>query len=418
MAAVNGPAAVVVSGEAAALDELMAQCEALQIRARRIDVDYASHSAHVAPDRGPTHRRTGRHHTSVVDNRVHLHRDRRTTRYRRAGRSATGTAMCGKTVSFDQAVRSASEHRCRTFIEASPHPALIAAVEDTVRDCTDGDIDPIVVPSLGRDDGGIDRFLASAAQAFVAGAAPDWRETCRGGLVELPTYAFDRRRFWLSGGGSGISDVAGLGLAGAEHALLGAVVEIPDSGQVVLTGRLSPSSQPWLTDHAVAGTDALPRRGLRGTGDPRRRRGRVPGCRRIDAARAAAAHTVGCPGAGGGRRQQTSRVRIGCRCSRGRARTARPGCCTPRRAVSATPSEPTADLSVWPPVGAVPVDVTEAYDVLAARGYEYGPAFRGLTAMWRRGEELFAEVAAPEARRDGRLRSASGACLTRRCMHW
>ena len=57
---------------------------------------------------------------------------------------------------------------------------------------------------------------------------------------------------------------------------------------------------------------------------------------------------------------------------------------------------PTADLSVWPPAGAVATDVTDAYETLAARGYEYGPAFRGLTAMWRRGDEVFAEVTIPQ----------------------
>ncbi|WP_246216773.1 type I polyketide synthase [Mycobacterium botniense] len=59
--------------------------------------------------------------------------------------------------------------------------------------------------------------------------------------------------------------------------------------------------------------------------------------------------------------------------------------------------EPVADLSVWPPVGAAPVDVGDGYAGLAARGYGYGAAFRGLTALWRRGDEVFAEVALPEA---------------------
>jgi polyketide synthase 7 len=59
--------------------------------------------------------------------------------------------------------------------------------------------------------------------------------------------------------------------------------------------------------------------------------------------------------------------------------------------------EPPTDLSVWPPVGATVVDVAAGYARLAARGYEYGPAFRGLVAMWRRGSEIFAEVAVPQA---------------------
>ena len=64
-------------------------------------------------------------------------------------------------------------------------------------------------------------------------------------------------------------------------------------------------------------------------------------------------------------------------------------------ALSAGTVQPTADLSMWPPVGATPMALDGIYQELAARGYGYGPAFQGLQAMWRRGDELFAEVALP-----------------------
>ena len=79
--------------------------------------------------------------------------------------------------------------------------------------------------------------------------------------VSLPTYAFQRRRFWLDSV-SGVGDVDSVGLAGAEHALLGAVIEQPDSGAVALSGRLSLSAQPWLADHRSAGWCCFPGRGL------------------------------------------------------------------------------------------------------------------------------------------------------------
>ena len=100
-------------------------------------------------------------------------------------------------------------------------------------------------------------------QAHVAGVAVDWRAAFEGGRqVELPTYAFQQRRFWLPPLGVGGGDLGGLGLVGAEHGLLGAVVERPDSGGVVLTGRLSTVAQPWLTDHAVAGVVLFPGAGF------------------------------------------------------------------------------------------------------------------------------------------------------------
>ena len=167
-----------------------------------------------------------------------------------------------QTVEFDQAVRSACEQGYRTFIESSPHPALIAGIEDTFNDCVGDEGESVVVPTLGREDGGLERFLMSAASAFVAGVAVDWRGLLAGaGFVELPTYAFERRRFWLSGEGAG-ADAAGLGLGASEHPLLGAVVELPASGGVVLTGRLSPATQSWLADHAVSGVIVFPGAGF------------------------------------------------------------------------------------------------------------------------------------------------------------
>ncbi len=79
---------------------------------------------------------------------------------------------------FDQAVRDACQHGYRTFIECSPHPALIAGIEDTFNGCTDSNAESIVIPTLGRDDGDLRRFLTSAAQAFVSGVGVDWRGRC------------------------------------------------------------------------------------------------------------------------------------------------------------------------------------------------------------------------------------------------
>ena len=104
--------------------------------------------------------------------------------------------------------------------------------------------------------------MDAVAQGFVSGMAVDWRGgACGAALVELPTYAFERRRFWLSGDG-GAADAAGLGLGASEHALLGAVVELPASGGMVLTGRLSSSAQGWLADHAVGGVVVFPGAGF------------------------------------------------------------------------------------------------------------------------------------------------------------
>ncbi|HYB82278.1 MAG TPA: acyltransferase domain-containing protein, partial [Mycobacterium sp.] len=395
IAAVNGRSAVVVSGEVAALEELIAFCADLDLRTRRIDVDYASHSVEVEAIRGeladalagiePRSSRIG-FFSTVTGSRLDTTGLDAAYWYRNIR----------QTVQFDQAVRAACEHGYRTFIESSPHPALIAGIEDTFNDCTASNAEAIVVPTLGRDDGGLERFLTSAATAFVAGVSVDWRGALGGAsFVELPTYAFERHRFWLSGEGVG-ADAAGLGMGTTEHPLLGAVVELPASGGVMLTGRLSPSSQGWLADHAVSGAAVFPGAGFV---ELAIRAGDEVGCSVVDeltlqaplmlpASGSVAVQVIVGPSEESGRRS----VSVFSRADAGSGWV-----CHAEGVLSAGSVEPSADLSVWPPEGAVPVDVADGYEQLAAHGYGYGPAFRGLTATWVRGDEVFAEVRLPDA---------------------
>jgi mycoketide-CoA synthase len=397
IAAINGHSAVVVSGDVPALDELVQQCAEIELRARKIDVDYASHSVDVEGIQ-----------EQLADVLSGLEPG--------ASRAAFFSTLTGglldtagldadywyrnirQTVQFDQAVRGACQQGYRTFIECSPHPALIAGIEDTFNDCVDSGAEPIVIPTLGRDDGGIRRFLTSAAQAFVSGVGVDWRAVLPGAeYVELPTYAFERRRFWLSGDGAAL-DAAGLGLGASEHALLGAVVELPDTGGVVLTGRLSPASQGWLGDHAVDGLVVFPGAGFV---ELAIRAGDEVGCSAVDeltlqsplmlpASGPVAVQVVVGPADESGQRDVSVYSRADANSDSGWT-------CHAAGQLGPKSIEPGADLSVWPPEGAAPVDLADGYQRLAARGYDYGPAFQGLTTLWRRGDELFAEVTLPEA---------------------
>ena len=388
-----------VSGDVTALDELVGFCADLELRTRRIDVDYASHSVEVEAIHGelaealagiePQSSRTA-FFSTVTGNRLDT-----------VGLDAEyWYRNIRQTVQFDQAVRSACEHGYRTFIESSPHPALIAGIEDTANDCGPGDTEAIVVPTLGREDGGLERFLTSAATAFVGGVNVDWRGLLGGaGFVELPTYAFDRRRFWLSGE-SVVADAGGLGLGTSGHPLLSAVVELPGSGGVVLTGRLSPSLQGWLADHAVSGAVVFP-----GTGfvELAIRAGDEVGCPTVDELTLQAPLMLPAKDSGSG--SVAVQVVVGPAEESGQRSVSifsRPDAgsgwvCHAEGTLSTGSVEPSADLSVWPPAGAVAADLADGYEQLAARGYGYGPAFQGLTATWVRGDEVFAEVRLPEA---------------------
>ncbi|WP_082129469.1 type I polyketide synthase [Mycobacterium haemophilum] len=399
IAVVNSVSSVVVSGEVPALEELMRRCAADSVRARRIDVDYASHSAAVDAIRAPLIEALAgiEPHAASADFFSTVTGDRMDT----AGLGADYWYRSIRlTVQFEQAVRRAYDAGYRVFIESSPHPVLIAGIDETLIDCRRDSADnTVIIPSLVRDDGGLERFWLSVGQAHVAGVAVNWRAAFAdwgGQLVELPTYGFVRRRFWLPGGSGGPEAVGGLGVAAAEHPLLGAVVELPDSGGVVLTARLSSAAQPWLADHAVAGVALFPGAGFVELAS---RAGDEVGCPVIEELTLLTPLVL--PAAGG----VPVRVLVGAAGDSGLrsvsvySADAQPGSVWLLHAegvLGPTSVEPSTDLSVWPPVGAVAVDVTGAYDSLARRGYQYGPAFRGLLAMWRRGSEVFAEVTVPQ----------------------
>ncbi|MFJ1991641.1 type I polyketide synthase [Streptomyces asiaticus] len=212
VAAVNGPGSVVVSGDPKALDEMVAQLEGEEIRVRRVPVDYASHSAHVEAireellkvlaDIEPRSSEVPFYSTvsgELVDttglDAEYWYRNLR------------------QTVELEATTRTLLGSGHATFIEVSPHPVLTLPVQQTVEAA---EAQAVVVGTLRRDEGGLERFLTSAAEVFARGTKVDWLTTLerRGGRqVELPTYAFQRDRYWLDGfglpPGGGAADAIG-----------------------------------------------------------------------------------------------------------------------------------------------------------------------------------------------------------------
>ena len=258
-----------------------------------------------------------------------------------------------------------------------------------------------VIGTLRRDDGGLDRFLTVLAQAHAHGVDVDWEKVFAGTgarQVDLPTYAFQHRRYWLTDPVGG-ADAASMGLDALGHPLLGAVVCSPDSDEVVLTGRLSLGAQPWLADHAVDGPVLFP-----GTGfvELAVRAGDEVGCGRIE--ELTLHEPLVLPERGG----VAVQVVVGAEDEAGRravtvyARSRTPSTCpgpgTPPVCSTAATSAGGADLTAWPPPGAEPMDLDAAglYGELVDLGLAYGPTFQGLRPAWRSGDEVFAEIALPD----------------------
>ncbi|MET8912717.1 type I polyketide synthase, partial [Micromonospora sp. NPDC004551] len=198
LAAVNGPTSVVVSGDSAALDELVAHYEGRDVRVRRVPVDYASHSAHVEPLReqllellAGLQPRSGevRFRSTVEGDWVDT-----------AGLDADyWYRNLRQTVRFDEAVRDLVAAGCHTFVEVSAHPVLTMAVQESV-EAAAADPDAVTVTgTLRRDEGGLDRFHRALAEAYAGGAPVDWRPAFAGRAVhrrDLPTYPFQRQHYW------------------------------------------------------------------------------------------------------------------------------------------------------------------------------------------------------------------------------
>ncbi|MFH8574295.1 type I polyketide synthase [Streptomyces sp. NPDC017993] len=196
LAAVNGPGSMVVSGEPEALRELLASCESDGVRARTIPVDYASHSRQVEHIHGQllellapiSPRPSGTAFYSTVTGEP----------IDTAGLDAEYWARnLRQTVQLERATRRMLDAGHRVVIEVSPHPVLTFAVQETAEAAG---TDAVVIGSLRRDEGGLDRLLLSLAQAYVRGVAVDWAAVFPGRRtrpVDLPTYPFQRRRYWL-----------------------------------------------------------------------------------------------------------------------------------------------------------------------------------------------------------------------------
>ncbi|WP_432280742.1 type I polyketide synthase [Streptomyces luomodiensis] len=199
VAAVNGPSSVVVSGEPEALDELIAACEADEVRARRVPVDYASHSAQVELLReellellAPVQPRNAEvpFLSTVTGEWVEgpeLDAEYWFTNLRR-------------TVELEGAVRRLLDEGFGVFIESSAHPVLTMGVQETAEDAG---MEAAAIGSLRRDEGGLDRFWASVGEAWTRGATVDWAGVFEGTgahRCELPTYAFQHQRYWLEAG--------------------------------------------------------------------------------------------------------------------------------------------------------------------------------------------------------------------------
>ncbi|QFZ20341.1 type I polyketide synthase [Saccharothrix syringae] len=359
VAAVNGPRSIVLSG----VEEAVLRA-AEGLRGKRLAVSHAFHSPLMEPmlDEFRAVARTLAFHAPQVPvaSTVSPDADWTDPEY--------WVEQVRATVRFHDAMTALVERGVRTVVELGPDAVLSGLTAAAFDDVTP-------VPLLRADRPEPVAAAAALAALHTCGVDPDWAAVFPGARkVPVPTYAFQRKRYWLRPAPGG--DVSAAGLRAAGHPLLGAAVDLPD-GSTVLTGTLSLSAHPWLADHRVNGAVVVPGTALAEV-----------------AGRALAELTITAPLVVPEDGAVTVRVV--------RAEDAveiysrRDDEEWTRHATGAPAADPgpTEDLLAWPPEGAEEVDFS--YDGVERHGYGYGPRFRGLRRVWRRGEELFAEVALSE----------------------
>ncbi|HEY3470421.1 MAG TPA: type I polyketide synthase [Amycolatopsis sp.] len=376
IAAVNGPSQVIVSGDVSALDELAERCESY----RRIDVSYASH-----------HPQVGQLADVILEDLEPVSPESTNIPFFStvSGEAIDTATLTGEywlenlrsQVKFFPTVVAALERGFTHVLEVSPHPVLGGPLEEAARG--------IPVLSTLRRDTAQKRFRTALAELHVTHGHVDWAPLFTGAKrVPLPTYAFQHQRYWLEPR-PGTRDVATLGLRPAEHGLLGAVLHASDTGAVYLSGRLSLAAQPWLADHALGGTAVLAGSAML---EMAAHTGERLGFPRVEELTHQAPLVL--PPTGAVTVQVTVHDRAFTLASRAEDDDEwvvnATGLLAP-----AVPEGGDAELAVWPPRDAEPLSLEDFYERMADVGVHAGPAFQCVNAAWRRGDDVFTELALP-----------------------
>ncbi|GLW18805.1 hypothetical protein Stsp01_55480 [Streptomyces sp. NBRC 13847] len=392
IAAVNGPDSVVISGDRAAVTGLAERLAADGRRTKQLQVSHAFHSPHMDPMLDGFR---------TVAESLTYHPPRLPVVSDLTGETATELDLpdywvrqVRGAVRFHDGVRGLAAQGVRRYVELGPDGTLSAMTAACLPPDTAG---TAVIPLLHARTPEPQALLDGLARAHVHGADLDWSAVAnahrgRPAVDGLPTYPFQRQRYWPT---PRARANAGIGQAG--HPLLSAAVALAD-GSHLFTGRLSVAEQPWLADHALAGTPV------------------VPGTAFVELA-VLAGDRAGCPRVadltlvsplvlpeddavdlqavlgtddGQGHRPFTVHAR------RTDPAPGEPWTLHATGTLTAAQPEPTDPApTAWPPAGSEPLPVEDLYAQLSAGGFDYGPLFQGLGAAWRHGERVHAEITLP-----------------------
>ncbi|MFE7268903.1 type I polyketide synthase, partial [Streptomyces sp. NPDC057592] len=382
IAALNGPDSVVISGDE---DAVLAIASGFA-KTKRLRVSHAFHSPRMEPMLAEF--------KTIAEN-LTFHAPRIPIVSNLTGELAGEELLSAdywvdhvrQAVRFLDGMRQLQTQGVTTYLELGPGGVLSAMGQSCITE------NAAFLPALRKDRTETAALVAAVAELHVRGGAVDWTtyySNTGAQRTDLPTYAFDHQHYWLLSG-TRAEDPTGFGMSAAEHPLLGAEVLLADGDGLVLTSRLSLDSHPWLADHAIFGSVLLP-----GTAfvELALHAGERIGCGVLDELTIQAPLVFPEHGAvvlqvvvGAAETDNRRSVTIHSSTETNAWTLHATGSLSTEPATTATP------LTEWPPRDAVLVETDGLYENMAAAGFGYGPVFQGLSTVWQRDNEIYAEVA-------------------------
>ncbi|NEC91815.1 type I polyketide synthase [Streptomyces sp. SID12501] len=405
LAAVNGPSAVVVSGDTDAVRRIAHDWAERGRRTRLLRVSHAFHSPHMDAMLAEFEEvaRSVTYHPPILSVISDL-----------TGEAATGDELCSpgywvrhvrRTVRFHDGVRRLRALGVIRYVELGPDGVLSATVQESLESLAEETGEqtrtpPLILPVLRRDHPETASAAAVPARLHLTGHTPDWDSVFAAHPCAppdaLPTYAFRRRRYWIAPGAA--RPTAAPGTTALDHPVLTSAVTLADTGHTLLSGRISAVTHPWLADRTVHGTALVPDAVLldlavtaareTGAGQVLELRPVVPLV--VPATGVIEVQVVAGSGDDGRRPVSVHTRPEGGAVDWTRNAEGMLAPAPPSAVAIGDPEQP------WPPADAEPVEerlIAGHHDQVT----EYGPAFGGPRGVWRRGAEIWAELASPEA---------------------
>ncbi len=254
----NGPSSTVISGDATTLDQFIQDMENRGVFVRRVVVDFASHSPQVDQLR-----------TDLMDELAFLNPQAASTPIYSTvtGQESDGAGFdkeywfrnLRSPVLFWPVIQRLLDQGYDTFLEISPHPILLSAIQQGI---LDSDRDIVTMPTLRRKENERAMMLASLATLYAKGVVVNWESLYpqHGRVIGLPLYPWQHQKYSFDSQIEASDQPGHFRLLHSNrHPIIGDVLVSATHPDIYFwEERISLERLPYLKDHRVQDAVILP----------------------------------------------------------------------------------------------------------------------------------------------------------------